>query len=273
MTFSAFEASTEGSRPVEVYDFHMSTTDYRYTSAEDSVVIGVNTFLPETISRTKIGQSREENDNDIVITVPATNEFARLFINSVPGQRCKVTVQRVQRSDFPSPEVITLFQGYVRGVGFSDQAKVAKISVMPLAAAASRPVPRFVYSSQCNHVLGDAGCKINLSLPAFHFGGTISAASGNTITVPGASGYPDGFFSGGYVEALSGLDARLILSHTGNTLQLLLPFPFTAVGQVVTLFAGCDHTAPTCKSKFDNVLNYGGFPFVPTKNPFETGVD
>lgn len=273
MTFSTFENSVEASRPIEIYRIILGSQSYEYTSAEDTQVVNLLSYVPESISRTKIGQSREQNDNDVTITVPGTNEFVRQYIQVSPGQRARVIIQRVQRSDFPSPEVITLFQGFVRSVAFTDQAKIAKISLVPLAAAASRPIPRFVYSGQCNNVLGDAGCKVDLNLPAFRFVGTVSASSGNTVTVPGLNAFADGFFNGGFVEALSGLDARLILSHTGNTIQLLLPFPFSSVGQTVTVFAGCDHTISTCKTKFNNVINYGGYAFVPTKNIFETGLN
>jgi hypothetical protein len=36
--------------------------------------------------------------------------------------------------------------------------------------------------------------------------------------------------------------------------------------------AGCDHSVSTCAARFGNLANYGGFPFIPTKNPFSTGV-
>ena len=45
------------------------------------------------------------------------------------------------------------------------------------------------------------------------------------------------------------------------------------VGTEVEVFAGCDHTIATCKTQFDIVVNYGGFAFVPTRNPFESGLD
>jgi hypothetical protein len=32
--------------------------------------------------------------------------------------------------------------------------------------------------------------------------------------------------------------------------------------------AGCDRTFATCQSKFGNSLNFGGFPWIPVKNPF-----
>jgi hypothetical protein len=45
-------------------------------------------------------------------------------------------------------------------------------------------------------------------------------------------------------------------------------FDGIAVGQAVTLYPGCDHTTTTCDGKFSNLNNYGGFPHIPTKNPF-----
>ena len=36
-----------------------------------------------------------------------------------------------------------------------------------------------------------------------------------------------------------------------------------APGDAVTLVAGCDKQFATCKSKFDNVVNFRGFPYMP----------
>lgn len=275
MTYAGFETSQEGSRPIELYRFELGTTTYLWTSAEDAITFNLETYQPETISRSKIGQSHEASDGEVVVTVPATNPLARLYISVVPGQRAKCTITRLQRSDFPSPGSLKIFQGMVRSVGFSEQGKLAKVLVVPLAAAASRPCPRFGFQAGCNNVLGDGNCQVDLNLPAFRFDGTISAASGNTVTVPGASAFGDGWFTAGFVEALSGLDARAVLEHVGDDLRLMLPFPFSPVGQPVTLFAGCSHDIDDpqgCGPKFNNVLNFGGFAFVPTKNPFQTGL-
>lgn len=81
------------------------------------------------------------------------------------------------------------------------------------------------------------------------------------------------------MEVGGGDDHRLILSQSGDDVTLLLPFPETIVGSTVVLLAGCDHSITTCDTKFNtpedtlsNVINYGGFAFVPNKNPFETGL-
>jgi hypothetical protein len=34
------------------------------------------------------------------------------------------------------------------------------------------------------------------------------------------------------------------------------------------MYAGCDHLLATCRDRFSNVANFGGFPWIPQKNPF-----
>ena len=44
------------------------------------------------------------------------------------------------------------------------------------------------------------------------------------------------------------------------------------IGLDVDWFAGYDHSLAICESKSANVINYGGFPFVPIKNPFNSSL-
>lgn len=37
-------------------------------------------------------------------------------------------------------------------------------------------------------------------------------------------------------------------------------------GTRVRLTAGCDKSVATCRAKFDNVVNYRGFPFLPSED-------
>lgn len=41
-----------------------------------------------------------------------------------------------------------------------------------------------------------------------------------------------------------------------------------AEGTKLKAYAGCDKTNRTCSKKFGNILNFGGFPFIPIDNPF-----
>lgn len=62
--------------------------------------------------------------------------------------------------------------------------------------------------------------------------------------------------------------ARMIVGHTGINITLVSPMPSLVPGQAVRLYAGCDHSTTVCKNRFDNLANYGGFPWIPGKNPF-----
>lgn len=62
---------------------------------------------------------------------------------------------------------------------------------------------------------------------------------------------------------LAGNDPVEIFSATGSTLTLFEPLPaLPAPGDAVTLKEGCDGTIQMCASRFDNALNFDGFPAV-----------
>jgi len=53
-----------------------------------------------------------------------------------------------------------------------------------------------------------------------------------------------------------------------------LPFSTSPMGQTVKCNKGCKHRVTAdCLNRFANTANYGGFPYVPKKNPFQTGLD
>lgn len=280
MTFAAFETSIEGSRPVEVYQIIVGSELHRWTSAEDTVSVGGVDYEPMATTRGRVGQSREERQSTLELTVPPTFKFARQYIANVPGSQARLTVTRVQRSDFPGPETIQIFEGNVQSVAFSKNALEAKIAAIPLSSAMSRAIPRFTYKGLCNNVLYDDGCKVDRNDAAFQHTATVSAVSGNTITVPGATAFGADWFVGGYVSFADN-DFRMIVEQSGDILTLLLPFPTDVNGEEVDIQAGCDHDINgDCDNKFftpedvtSNVINYGGFAFVPRVNPFQSGLD
>ena len=89
---------------------------------------------------------------------------------------------------------------------------------------------------------------------------------------PAAATKPNGFYIGGMLRSPNGV-LSYVVDHVGAvfTLQRLSfslqqeideGFPFN-----VKLYPGCDHSRDTCWDKFSNGLNYGGFDFIPVKNP------
>ena len=272
MSYSAFETSPELGQPVEVYRFTAGAQSWFYTSAESEVTLSATLYLPETIARGVITDGPEERGANFELTVPGTNPIARMFILTVPGVRVRVEVLRFHRNDTPTPEVIRIFDGYVMSVSFQENMKVAKMACRPAIAVLGRTIPRFTFQAQCNHVLYDTGCGVDSTDPAFRASGkSVTGSDGNELMVAGLGSFVDGWFDGGFVEVIGSGDVRLVLSHVGGTLTLLLPFATTP--DTVNVYAGCEHIIQVCGSKFANVPRFGGHAFVPPKNPFQTGID
>lgn len=282
MTYASQEISVEGGAPVDLYTFALTFETFRYTSAEDDQVVGGNTFTAIPISRGKIGQGPETRRAALEIEVPADELLVSRFINSAPSERIDFTLQQLHRGDGATA---TLFQGVLKSVGFSDDGHLAKIAVDPPVTAIAHQIPLWTFRGQCNNVLGDGAgsgtglCTVDLDDPAFKHSAEVSADSGLTVTVPGAAAFGDGWFTAGTIESGDGLDARMILSHVGDVIELHAAFPFTLLGSTVTLRAGCAHDLVDCgPAKFDiggshDIGEFGGFAFVPKFDIFRTGID
>lgn len=271
-SFDVYESSRESSRPLEVYRFALGSDAYLFTSAEDEIVLGGDTYIPAGLSRNEIVQGSEERRRVLQITAPSSNAFAQRYINIPPGQKAAVSIIRLQRDEVPTFNTqVLVYKGSVTGVTFPDSGMTAQINVQSIESASSRVIPRFTYMGMCNHVLYDSGCGVDPT--SFTHIGNVSAVSGSTITLDGAaaSGLD---FVGGYCRPTAQSDFRLILSQAGNVLTLLLPFETDVVGTNVQAFAGCDHLIEgDCALVFDNVIENGSFSFVPNKNIFSTGLD
>jgi len=140
-----------------------------------------------------------------------------------------------------------------------------------LAHVLNQPVGRaFGYS--CDADLGDARCGVDLSAPQFTGDGVIASVADNRLfTVSGVESYSDGWFTGGKLTFTSGANAaramevkRHGVSALGVSIELwqAMSEP-VGVGDVFTVTAGCDKQFATCKAKFDNALQFRGFPYMP----------
>ena len=272
-SFDILESSVEDSSPIEIYTITVGSETYRLTSSSQDIDIGVYTWTSTQIDRDAIGQGSEERKRNLNIKLPSDSPFAQAFINVIPGQRAVINIIRLQRDESPTFNTQALvYKGQIASIRFIEDGNQVQLVSRSIEAATSRTVPRYTFMGMCNHVLYDNSCKVN---PAgFTVTGEVTDITGNTITVDGASSQPDGYWRGGFCKPSADSDFRLILDHTGDVLTLLLPFSTDLTGQNVQVFAGCDHTLTgDCATKFDNVIEFGGWPFVPTKNIFATGLD
>jgi uncharacterized phage protein (TIGR02218 family) len=135
-----------------------------------------------------------------------------------------------------------------------------------------------IVKPSCDATLGDARCGVDLDgSPGFSTGGVVlSAASARQFSTDSVAvlGFHEGWFDFGTVRWLDGLNAGLAMeikqhiavgSPAGEaTLVLQLPMPYAIWdGDAFELQPGCDKRKATCIAKFNNVLNFRGFSFVP----------
>ena len=271
MTFSPIENSREDGNILELYEFRFGVETTRLTSYNRDIVFQGVTWTAVPISRSEVQNSVEQAINELKVDLPLTHPIAAQYILNVPGRVGSIKIFRAHADD-PAEETLLIFDGFVAQASF-DGALVATLSCSPSTSVFKRSGPRFNYQSLCNHVLYDERCKI-LEV-AFQFTGTVIAETGRTITVDGVFAAEGAdWTTSGFVRSPAGTndDARLILSQSGDVLTLLNNFAIPAIGLDVDVFAGCDHSLAICESKFANVINYGGFPFVPIKNPFNSSL-
>ncbi|MGX9354134.1 DUF2163 domain-containing protein [Roseobacteraceae bacterium S113] len=148
-----------------------------------------------------------------------------------------------------------------------------RAEVRGLAEALNRPMGRVVQKS-CSAVLGDGRCGFDVNQLGYSFTGDVVAIDGRaSFIVDTQGGFADGWFKqgalrvkGGEAQGLRGVVKRDTVLEDGNQRRVELWEPLRqslAVGDEITLIAGCDKRADTCRFKFDNLLNFRGFPDVP----------
>jgi uncharacterized phage protein (TIGR02218 family) len=267
MTYRAQELGR--GQPTELYRFVSGLDVYTYTSADEAIVYQSETFLPTVIRRSNPEQTENTTSRSLTLTVARDHPFAVRFAVIVPDERTTLTIYRLHRNDAAN-EVTVFWQGRVRSVAWSNSA--AELHCESLEALLSRQGLGPRYQVTCNHMLYDTGCRVEPG--NFQAQLTVAAIAGRVITAQSGhlSAQPDGWYASGFLRR-DFTDYRMIVRHVGDQATVLLPYEGLKVGDQLDAFAGCNRTRNHCKEKFANLVNFGGFPFIPRKNPFETGLD
>lgn len=266
MSYAGYEESVDQGSPFELYAFEYGTQKYLYTSNEIEVIHNTEVYAPLSIARSKITMSTERGKNDITVTVPRTAPVALLFVAAPPTEVLTLTVFRIHRPDGNS--VIAWKGRVVNCKWMPDQT--ADLLCESFFTSLARMGLRRGFGKQCDHALFDPQCALIKS--NYEFLSTADAVTNLTITVAGADAQADGYFEGGIAEWLNAetnvIERRMITSHVGEVVTVTHHILDLVPTQAVSLYPGCPHNMAVCKSRFNNLDNYGGFPFVPDVNPF-----
>lgn len=118
------------------------------------------------------------------------------------------------------------------------------------------------YQKQCRAQFGDSQCDLNKA--AYTFTGTVTSISQDGSFSTNLT-QEDDYFSYGVIRFdRTGEEMEVKkYSQAGGSISLFLPVLSFAVGDTFSVSAGCDGNFSTCKTRFSNVFNFRGEPFIP----------
>ncbi len=132
-----------------------------------------------------------------------------------------------------------------------------------------------VYQRGCSAVLGDGACRFELEAPGYGAEVTVAAVEdGRVFWLAGLGGFEPRWFERGRCVVLDGAAVGLVGAvkidrHEGGLRRVELWDRLRAgiaAGDRVRLTAGCDKRMETCRLKFANLLNFRGFPDIPSED-------
>ncbi|KIN60754.1 GTA protein [Sulfitobacter noctilucae] len=161
------------------------------------------------------------------------------------------------------------FRGTIGEIRRADGAFRAELR--GLTEALNRTLGR-VYQKPCTAVLGDAQCRFDTTLPGYTLTLPVDVQEeGRRFIWDSLPGFDEEFFIRGRVNVLEGPAKGLfgLIKHDrvrGKTRTIELWEPIkgdVSSGTQIKLIAGCNKQMETCRLKFNNLLNFQGFPDIP----------
>lgn len=271
MTFNQFEQSRASGDPVELYEFQYGpTTDmvYRYTNNTRDVTFGGKVFEAIPISRAAIKTDGKLDKSNLTITVPVNTDLASLFLDWPPTQSVVVKIRAGHRND-PDDVFMVVFMGRVLSTSRSETE--TQLTCESALISMKRSTNKRNWQYGCPFALYDNRCQADKQAAKF-------SVIVEAIDDDGRMTFPAGWyapreptdFRGGLIEWDNpdlGREARQIKKVGATQMTIIGIVRGIVVGDTVDIFLGCGRNMDDCNRLHDNILNYGGQPDIPLKNP------
>ena len=252
---------------VELYAFEGASGSFRLTPHEFDVEIGGQRYERCLLERSALALGAEAAKSALELRLPPDHALVRHLLQAtLTGEATAVRLRIARREAWGEYWWLsgTRWMGRVLGVEVADDS--ARIRCESAQVSLKRIGLRRLYSRACSHVLYSAACGAT-PIPAT---AEVIRSEGRQVELASLPPEVAGMLAGGWLQTPAGA-RHMIVGESTAGVELLYPVGLAA-GMSVTLTAGCDHSMSTCHSRFGNLANYGGFPFIPSKNPFSTGV-
>lgn len=266
--------------PKELYRFVEGSQVWTLTSADADEVYnageGDETYISTTIGRNEIENKNQLSRANIEVSFDLDNQMARRWMRQISEAVVTLTIFAKDKNGVVSVN----WKGRLASV--KPERTAITLIFESVFTSLRRPGLRARYQRACRHVLYGRGCALDKE--SFAVVGRVTAVSNETVIIPEAAGFANGYFTGGMIEGPDGA-LRFITNHNGQTLTLIRTLEsivegFAAAGYgkgygmsygglSCRIFPGCPRERNICNDRFNNLPNYGGFPFIPLRNPFD----
>lgn len=277
MSLDTRERSRASGRPVNLYNIRYGTQPASYvgyTDAEVEIVHGGATYVPIAIDRDTIKASGTLDKSSLTVTVPHNTTIPELFRVFPPSEVISMIIYQGHSND-PDMQYVACWAGKVLSCGHRP-GNIAELTCEPIAAALRRTGLRRNYMYACPHALYGPDCraiKADAKTEAEVF-----AIDGTYVYLPdGWTGSPPLKYVTGLVEWTTATNERerrsILRVISGKVLMLDGPPRGLEEGMTVDVFLGCDHNwnvnplLTDCEALHNNINNFGGQPFIPSRNP------
>ena len=163
--------------------------------------------------------------------------------------------------DWQAPENrVLLMQGQFGPVTYSDQR--FSVALRGTGQQLNQLQGR-IYQAQCDAVLGDGRCRLDVTQAAYQWRGAITSIDADFLILPKLP-FAEGWFQHGVVITPAGRALPIRFDETRHEARYIQLWQSEIsdlkAANEVSLVAGCDKQLATCRHKFANAINFQGFP-------------
>lgn len=226
------------------------------------------TYQPWPIRHSDLHSAGDLDNADVTIDMALRNDFMSEFSAFPPSQVINVTIFQGHGEDLATlSNYPAIWLG--RLGAFEVESSEVKVNCIPVSTSIQRPGLRRNYQLGCPHVLYGPQCRAEkrsiTRTVSWHGGDQVLFSSPVTVRI--------GKYRGGTMEwndpSTGRREIRTITNTSSDGLRFYIRGTMRGLtnGATVTLTFGCGRTMSDCINVHENILNFGGQPWIPLENP------
>lgn len=256
-------------RVVFLYAVDNGEQKYFYTNANRDLLYNDNLYSAVPVSHDALEHDSDEvTKSKCSVKISVQTDYIQSILKQYDAY---LTTLKILRYYVATGDVETEFVGTLSTIEFS--VKEATLSFTNVLYDTQRGAMRLVYQRQCPFALYGEQCKVNKEDHA-HISYLPNWTRIDDYHLKSAADLPDNIDGGIISMPNKALFFIRMVDYENNIITVSRPVYASYLQPVdgyatVMVYQGCDRTIETCRNRFNNDDNYGGFTLLPLENPTE----